>query len=260
MKEKCRSILPPCIPCPVGIYSVLHLFDKTTFVPPAPAASAGSVPGARCGIEFQPAAAPVAAEFVVAQGPRFDIPGPMMKTVRDPSLSLIALSGLDPEGPVMAEVPLVMESDALKVRPALADWRIGFADEYLHDGVLEAVEHSNGFLLALEVLRASGADVVPVVAQLPDTPEQFSLASGNEIDKRVSEHRLDALVSDGQSPAFHLFCKTGYPGVCQIFSDGLQGTRVVLWFYGARWARDSLSVLVRVYQQAMQAHADMPVR
>ena len=86
------------------------------------------------------------------------------------------------------------------------------------------------------------------------------LESSNEIDKRTNEHRLDALVSDGQSPAFHLFCKTGYPGVCQMFSDGLQGTRVVLWFYGARWARDSLSVLVRVYQQAMQAHADMPVR
>jgi aspartyl-tRNA(Asn)/glutamyl-tRNA(Gln) amidotransferase subunit A len=183
----------------------------------------------------------------------------MMKTVRDPSLSLIALSGLDPVGQVMVEVPPIMENNAAKSAPALADWRIGFADGYLRNGVRETVEHSSGFLQALEVLKAAGAEVVPVEAQLPDAA-YFTLESSNEIDKRINEHRLDALVSDGQSPAFHLFCKTGYPGVCQIFSDGLQGTRVVLWFYGARWARDSLSVLVRVYQQAMQAHADMPVR
>lgn len=184
----------------------------------------------------------------------------MMKTVRDPSLSLIALSGVDPAGPVMVAVPPVMENNAAKSVPVLADWRIGFADQYLRNGVRETVEHSSGFLQALEVLKDAGAEVVPVQAQLPDAAAYFTLASSNQIDERVSEHRLDALVSDGQSPAFHGFCKTGYPGVCQLFNDDLNGTKVVLWFYGARWARDSLSALVRIYQQAMQARAGMYAR
>lgn len=253
MEDKCRKTLSPGAPCSVGLPLVFNAFNAMPCGPAAPSGSTDNVSTSRGGIEFQPAAAPV------VQGPRFDIPGPMMKTVRDPSLSLIALSGLDPVGQVMVEVPPIMENNAAKSAPALADWRIGFADGYLRNGVRETVEHSSGFLQALEVLKAAGAEVVPVEAQLPDAA-YFTLESSNEIDKRINEHRLDALVSDGQSPAFHLFCKTGYPGVCQIFSDGLQGTRVVLWFYGARWARDSLSVLVRVYQQAMQAHADMPVR
>ena len=239
MEDKCRKTLSPGAPCSVGLPLVFNTFNAMPCGPAAPSGSADNVSTSRGGIEFQPAATPA------VQGPRFDIPGPMMKTVRDPSLPLIALSGLDPVGQVMVEVPPIMENNAAKSAPALADWRIGFADGYLRNGVRETVEHSSGFLQALE-------------AQLPDAA-YFTLESSNEIDKRTNEHRLDALVSDGQSPAFHLFCKTGYPGACQIFSDDLQGTRVVLWFYSARWARDSLSVLVRVYQQAMQAHADMPV-
>ena len=245
MEDKCRKTLSPGAPCSVGLPLVFNTFNAMPCGPAAPSGSADNVSTSRGGIEFQPAATPA------VQGPRFDIPGPMMKTVRDPSLPLIALSGLDPVGQVMVEVPPIMENNAAKSAPALADWRIGFADGYLRNGVRETVEHSSGFLQALEV--------GPVEAQLPDAA-YFTLESSNEIDKRTNEHRLDALVSDGQSPAFHLFCKTGYPGACQIFSDDLQGTRVVLWFYSARWARDSLSVLVRVYQQAMQAHADMPVR
>ena len=251
MEEKCRTTLSPGTPCSVELPSALNAFTTMSC---APAGAMEHVPGSRGGIEYQPATASA------AQGPRFDIPGPMMKTVRDPSLSLIALSGLDPVGPVMVEVPPVMDNSATKSTPALADWRIGFADEYLHNDVREVVEHSNGFLQALEVLKAAGAEVVPVLALLPDSTAHFTLASSNEIDQRVSEYRLDALVSDGQSPAFHGYCKTGYPGVCQIFNDDLHGTKVVLWFYGARWARESLSALIRVYQQAMQVRADIPGR
>lgn len=261
MEDKCRKTLAPCVPCPVGVHSVFHGFEKSVCAPSTQPGLANAVGVSRGGVEFQTSAAPVAATFTTAQGPRFDIPGPMMKTVRDPSLSLIALSGLDPAGPVMVEVPPITDNSAAKSSPALATWRIGFADEYLRNGVRETVEHSSGFLQALEVLKAAGAEVLPVVAQLPDDAAYFALASSNEIDDRVSEHCLDALVSDGQSPAFHGFCKTGYPGVCQIFNDATDGTHVVLWFYGARWARDSLSALVRVYQQVMQAaRGNVPAR
>lgn len=245
MEEKCGKILAPGASCSGGLPSMLNIPDTAPCALNPSAGATDNKAPPRGGIEFQPAATPV------VQGPRFDIPGPMMKTVRDPSLSLLALSGVDPVGPVMVEVPPVMENNAAKSAPALADWRIGYADEYLRNNAREMVEHSSVFLQALEVLRAAGAEVVPVLALLPDSTAHFTLASSNEIDERVSEHRLDALVSDGQSPAFHGFCKTGYPGVCQIFHDELHGTKVVLWFYGARWARESLSALVRVYQQAM---------
>lgn len=254
MEDKSRKVSAPGASCSGGLPLLPNILNTAPCAPIAPAGTTDNGTASRSGIEFQPAAAPV------AQGPRFDIPGPMMKTVRDPSLSLIALSGLDPAVPVMVQVPPVMENNAAKPAAALVDWRIGFADEYIRNGVRERVEHSSVFLRALEVLKASGAEVVPVLAQLPDTAACFTQASSNEIDERVSEHRLDALVSDGQSPAFHGFCKTGYPGVCQIFSDDLHGTRIVLWFYGARWARDSLSALVRVYQQAMQVRAGMSAR
>ena len=263
MEDKCRKTLRPCVPCPVGVHSVLHGFDHSVCKPSAPSGLANTVGISRGCIEFQSSAAPVgvATTLTTVQGPRFDIPGPMMKTVRDPSLSLIALSGLDPAGQVMMEVPPIMDNRSAKSAPVLATWRIGFADEYLRNGVRETVEHSNGFLQALEVLKVAGAEVLPVVAQLPDAAAYFTQASSNEIDERVSEHRLDALVSDGQSPAFHGFCKAGYPGVCQIFNDATDGSHVVLWFYGARWARDSLSALVRAYQQAMQAaHGNVPAR
>ena len=188
MEDKCRKTLSPGAPCSVGLPLVLNAFNAMPCGPAAPSGSTDNVSTSRGGIEFQPAAAPV------VQGPRFDIPGPMMKTVRDPSLSLIALSGLDPVGQVMVEVPPIMENNAAKSAPALADWRIGFADGYLRNGVRETVEHSSGFLQALEVLKAAGAEVVPVEAQLPDAA-YFTLESSNEIDKRTNEHRLDALVS-----------------------------------------------------------------
>lgn len=257
MEEKCRKVLPPGVTCSVGVYSAPHSFDNAPCSPTALAALPGIVEVSRGSIEFQ-ASTP---GLTVGQGPRFDIPGPMMKTVRDPALSLIALSGIDPKGRIMAQVPPVVDSSTRQPDTTLTNWRIGFADEYLRNDVREPVEHSNEFLQALEVLRAAGAEVVPVVAQLLNDAAYFSLDSSNEIDKRVIEHRLDALVSDGQSPAFHCFCKTGHPGVCQTFNDALHGTHVVLWFYGARWARDSLSALVRVYQQAMHvARTDVPER
>ncbi|MFO2462720.1 amidase family protein [Pseudomonas sp. 15FMM2] len=199
------------------------------------------------GIEFEPATAHAAHGIVLAQGPRFDVPGPMMRTVRDPALSLMALSGLDPVGPVMVEVPPVQDNSALTTPPALAGWRIGFADEYLRGGERETAEHSSAFLRALEVLRTAGAQLVPVSALIPDTALHFTTDLSNEIDERVAEHRLDALVSDEQSPAFHASCKTGYPGI----SLPLSNTGVAIWFYGARWARDSLSVLVRAYQKVL---------
>lgn len=175
--------------------------------------------------------------------PRLDVPGPFMRTVRDPAWSLSALSGVDPSGPVMVEVPLVLNNSTFTAAPALSGWRVGFADRYLDEVRSTPIMHSSAFLHALETLRTAGAELVPVPAQQPDAAAHFSLHTLNEIDQRVTEHRLDVLVSEGQSAAFHAACRSGYPSLCEPMAAGGQ-----LWFYGARWARDALAALVQGYR------------
>ncbi len=255
MEDTCGKPLTPGIACPFGIPSQANSFQvlpcTTSILPDASSAAVGASGTPRGGIEFEPLSAQAAYGVALAQGPRFDVPGPMMKAVRDPALSLTALSGLDPVGPVMVEVPPAQDNSGLGTPPALAGWRIGFADDYLRSGERETAEHSRVFLRTLEVLRTAGAQLVPVSAQIPDAALYFTLESRNEIDDRVTEHRLDALVSEQQSPAFHASCKAGYPGICLSFSDDITGAGVAIWFYGARWARDSLSVLVQAYQKVL---------
>ena len=67
--------------------------------------------------------------------------------------------------------------------------------------------------------------------------------SDRTIDELVRAFRLDALVSDSRSSAFHSACWSGYPGVGAPLEDG-----ATLWFYGARWAKDWLPALVQGYQ------------
>ena len=178
-------------------------------------------------------------------GPRFDIPGPMMRTVRDPSLSLIALSGVDPEGPVMVEIPPVADSGHLINTPPLAGSRIGFASEYVAGDGRETIEHSAHFAQVLNVLRAAGAELVPVYARLTDDTGHFTLHPGNEINDRVTENRLDGLVSDAQSAAFHQAATAGNPRIRIPTGAGPDGVLTFAWLYGAYWAGDRLAALAQ---------------
>lgn len=258
IEDTCGKPQKPGVACPFDATSAPNSFQALSCTTRAhserPNAWDGALATPRRAIEFEPLTAHAAEGRTFVQGPRFEVPGPMMNTVRDPALSLRALSGLDPVGTVLVEVPLVQHDSGLKTPPALAGWRIGFAEDYLRDGERETAEHSNGFLRTLEVLRAAGAQLVPVTAQMPDAALHLRFEGRNEIDDRIIEHRLDALVSEERSPAFHASCKAGYPGICLSFSDELTGAGVAIWFYGARWARDSLSVLVQAYQKVLLQH------
>lgn len=184
-------------------------------------------------------------------GPRFDIPGPMMRTVRDPPLSLIALSGVDPEGPVMVEIPPVADAGHLRNTPSLAGSRIGFASEYVAGDVRETIKHSAHFARVLNVLRAAGAELVPVQALVVDNTRHFTLNSNNEIDDRVTENRLDGLVSDAQSGAFHQTSTAANPRFRVSAGVDAKGVSLVVWFYGAHWGGDRLAALVRGCQQVL---------
>lgn len=249
MDEKCRKYWRPCVPFPTGHASSLSS-DCAASVTLSDTARETSSKGA---IGFGIASHVPERPGNVAFPPRLDVPGPMMKTVRDPALSLIALSGIDPSGPVMVEVPLVLNNTTFTAVQTLAGWRIGFAHRYVGAGEAEAICHSAVFLQALDTLRSAGALLVPVDAHRGDDANQFSLQARNEIDACVSEHRLDAVVSDSASAAFHGACKSGYPGLCESLVDG-----TMLWFYCARWAGDRLMALVRVYRQLLQQAVLMP--
>jgi Asp-tRNA(Asn)/Glu-tRNA(Gln) amidotransferase A subunit family amidase len=127
---------------------------------------------------------------------------PPIVPLRDPALSLVALSGIDPAEPAMGEVPFVMNNTAFTATEVLSGWRIGFAERYVRGVYYEPVEHSAALLRAFHILRQAGAQLVPVDARREDPTLQFTLQR-NEIDDLVIKHRLDALVSDGQSAAFH---------------------------------------------------------
>lgn len=190
-------------------------------------------------------------------GPRFDIPGPLMRTVRDPSLSLTALSGVDPEGPVMVEIPPVADAGHLRNTPSLAGSRIGFASEYVAGDVRETIEHSALFARVLNELRTAGAELVPVYARLTDDSRHFTLDPGNEINDRVTENRLDGLVSDAQSGAFHQASTSGNPSFRVATGADAEERSLVVWFYGAHWAGDRLAALVRGCQQVL-GRLEMP--
>lgn len=179
-----------------------------------------------------------------AEIPGYNALAPQIKPVRDPALSLIALSGIDPAEPMMVEVPLVLNNTTFTDTPVLAGWRIGFAERYVRGDHQEPIEQAAAFCQALDILRLAGAQLVPVAAQRTDETLRFDLHTRNEIDDLVTEHRLDALVSDGQSAAFHGACRSGYPSLCETLADGTK-----LWIYGARWSRDALPNLLRAYRQ-----------
>ncbi len=245
MEEDCRKILRPCAPGALEPY---------------PTACPASLSSAPVGNRPEQQATQGSIAFATAPqpgipAPRQDVPGPMMKTVRDPALSLIALSGIEPSGPVMVEVPLVQNDSTFAPCQALARRRIGVADRYTRGDAHEPIEHRATFTHALDRLSRAGAQLVPVPARQADASLRFDLHTHNEIDALVSEYRLDALVSDSRSSAFHDACWGGYARLGEPLEDG-----ATLWFYVARWSRDSLPALVQAYRSAGQGqpHAYSP--
>lgn len=240
MDDKCKKYWHPGAPCPVAPSlpsgtGCLPLVSPTLM----PSEGRGSIAfGGTVAPERPVAGIPL---------PRFDIPGPMMKTVRDPALSLIALSGVDPSGPVMVEVPLVLNNTAFAPTQGLMGWRIGFVARYVSEHASEPVEHGATFTRALDMLRQAGAQLVAVAARRPDKTLQFSVQSRQEIDIHVTEQRLDAVVCEGESPAFQGACSLGYPGVCEPLEDGTR-----LWFYSARGTNERLAVLMRHVGQLLR--------
>lgn len=88
--------------------------------------------------------------------PGYDAPSLPLKPLRDPALSLIALSGVDPSGPVMVEVPLVENNTAFTATHALGGRRVGFAERFVDDHEEGRIEHPPSFLKALDILRQAG--------------------------------------------------------------------------------------------------------
>ncbi|WP_232965678.1 hypothetical protein [Pseudomonas palleroniana] len=209
--------------------------------PPATTSNAPADSASPRGIAFDIDSHPHAPIGVLIPG--YSVPGSSIKPVRDPSLSLIALSGVEPETPVMVAVPLVRNNSSFATAQSLAGWRVGFADRYVRGGDHEPIEHSAAFLCALHTLRQAGVQLVPVAAQRMDDTARFCAHTRNEIDDLTLAYRLDALVSDGSSTAFHGACGSGYPRLEAPLEGG--GT---LYFYGSRRARDSLMALVQGYK------------
>ncbi|WP_244643681.1 hypothetical protein [Pseudomonas fluorescens] len=143
----------------------------------------------------------------------------------------------------MVEVPLVQNNSTFTPDSALAGRRVGFADRYGRGGEHEPIKQREPFTRALALLRQAGVLLLPVPAQRVDDSLQFDLHTRNEIDDLMNEYRLDALVSDSQSAAFHGACWSGYPRLGEPLGEG-----TTLWFYGARWSKDSLATLVQGYR------------
>ncbi|MCR4541253.1 hypothetical protein NUV89_22935 [Pseudomonas sp. 18.1.10] len=176
--------------------------------------------------------------------PGYNALAPHVKTVRDPSLSLIALSGIEPTGPVMVEVPLVLNNTTFASSKVMAGWRIGYVGRYVRAGRAEPVEQGSALRQVLEVLRQAGVQWVAVDVKRADQTLEFTLQACNDIDDLVTRYRLDALVSVEGNAAFQGACASGYRSICIPLEGGMK-----LWFYGARWSRDSLDTLAQAYRQ-----------
>lgn len=236
MEDKCNKIWHRVLPCSVG-----HSVPESLETPTLSRVVADSPRGIEFGVNPR-ADASLKATVPI---PGYDAPALPLKPQRDPSLSLIALSGIEPTGELMVEVPLVQNNTTFTPDQALAGRRIGFAEHFVQGNRHAPIEHTRAFLSALDILRRAGAQLVPVPAQRVDEASQFNLRTRNEIDEHMSEYRLDALVSDSRTAAFHAACWSGYPSL----SEPLEGD-AMLCFYGARWSRDSLTTLVREYRNA----------
>ena len=236
MDSHCKEFWKVGLPCPLGQSSppAVCTVDLPASAIPLHTDNAGA--GAIVFGAGQPqGAAPI---------PGYNALALHIKPVRDPSLSLIAMSGIDPTEPVMVEVPLVLNNTTFTASPAVVGYRIGYVNRYMQGNHIETIEHSAALRGMFDILRQAGAQLVAVGARLGDENLQLSLQGCNEIDELVTHHRLDALVSDDPGAALHDACRSGYPNFCETLEDGSK-----VWFYGARWAGDRLAALLRAYRQ-----------
>jgi len=240
MEGKCKKYGWPGMGCQVGAWGAA--LTESTGLATATCHSAVE-PASPPSIAFGGVPLPQAHADSRVPIPGYDAPALPIKPMRDPSLSLIALSGVDPREPVMVAVPPVQDNCTFTTVHGLSGKRIGFADCYGSGPDQTSIAHRALFMRALETLCRAGVKLVPVPARRVDASLQFNLHTHNEIDELVNEYRLDALVSDSQSAAFHEACWAGYPR----FGEPLEGG-TTLWFYGARWSRESLAVVVQGYR------------
>lgn len=242
MDSKCRKVSRVDAVCQVG-QPLSSLLDMTDSAPSCRRPSPDQAPPRSIAFDVDPHPHTHPKGGVLIPG--YNVPALPLKPMRDPLLTLIALSGIDPEGPVMVEVPLVQNNSTFTAMQALAGRRVGYAERYGRGDGHEPIQHRAPFVRALDVLRRAGAQLIPVPAQRVDGTLTFNLHTHNEIDELVNEYRLDALVSDSQSAAFHSACWSGYPR----FGEALYGG-ATLWFYGARWSKESLAALAQGYRNA----------
>lgn len=232
MEHRCTKYWQAGLPCPVGERGSLIAELSGLATMSGDLASPKSV---ALGVDPYASGKPMASAPI----PGYDAPGLALKPLRDPSLSLIALSGVDPSGPVMVEVPPVQNNTTFCATHAVRGRRLGFAERFVDAQEQGLIEHHPSFLRALAMLRRAGAELVPVHAHQANHGPH----ARNEIDERVREYRLDALVSDSRSSAFHGTCGSDYPGIGEPLEGG-----ATLWFYGARGANDWLASLVQAYR------------
>lgn len=253
MDIKCRKNLQSGMPCRYGPPSpVLPEMAGLTRAPPIPSTDAASPSGIAFGAASD-------GDRHLSGGisiPGYSAPALPVKPVREPSLSLVALSGIDPSGPVMVEVPLVQNNTTFTADRSVTGLRVGIAERYARGEGHPCIEHCALFVRALENLRLAGVELVQVPALWADDTLQFNLHTRHEIDALFSKYRLDALVSDSLSAAFHDACRAGYPRLGEPLGDG-----TTLWFYGVRWSKGALPNLVHGYRSAcrlMAAQGGLP--
>lgn len=243
MSDDCKKLWRLGIPC---FSAASHAVEQGSVDPGSASTTAARTDNANPGAIVFGAARAEGAVLI----PGYNALAPMIKPPRDPALSLIAISGVDPTEPVMVEVPLVQNNSASRASLVLEGWRIGYASRYVRDGLIEPADHSATLQRAFVILRQAGVQLVAVDVQCTSDP----LESGTAIDELATRHRLDALISDEQSQAFHAACASGYPSGCQALEDGAR-----LWFYGARWAGERVRVVLRAYAQLISPSAPTAV-
>ncbi|AFJ56034.1 hypothetical protein PS887_05168 [Pseudomonas fluorescens] len=226
MDSHCKKLWKMGLPCASAqpLASLMNAVDVPALPPGA------APPSIVFGTEQRAGATPI---------PGYNALAPHIRPVRDPALSLIAISGVDPTEPVMVEVPLVLNNTTFTASLPLTGYRIGYAEHYVQGKQVERVARSAALNRVFDTLRQAGAQCVAVDMQRSGDCEQAC----HEIDELVVGLRLDALVSEDPEAAFHHACKSGYPSMCETLEDGSK-----VWFYGARWAGDRLAALVRAYR------------
>ncbi len=242
MESKSNKYLRPGAVCQVG-QPLSSLLDMTCPEPAVHRPCSDQSPPRSIEFDVHPRLQTYSNGSVLIPG--YNAPALPIKTMRDPSLTLIALSGIEPQAPVMVEVPMVQNNNPFTVKQTLAGRRVGYADRYGRGDDHEPIQHRAPFMAALNVLRRAGVQLLPVPAQRLDRDLTLDLHTQNEIDGLVSRYRLDALVSDSESAAFHRACWSGYPRFGEALDEGS-----TLWFYGARWSKESLAALVQGYRNA----------